>query len=156
MFCIDITTLQAWRTCWLRCNGHPWRNAGSNRDWLCCTKCIIVRWQSTYLIICNLLPGFLDTPNWHTTFLVHLWTASSYLSSTNGFWLEHVAITCGDCTISGCLQSTAWKTDIGHGCLLVLHNCALCWLLCSQLLALTLSTLAPALLIQTSFFTVWH
>jgi len=60
--------------------------------------------------------------------------------------LEHVAITCGDCTISGCLQSTAWKTDIGYGCLLVLHNRAVCWLLSSQLLALTSSTLASALL----------
>ena len=63
-------------------NGHPWRNAGTNRDWSCCTKCIIFRRQSTFLIIYNQEWGYLDTHrNWHTTFPAHLWTISNSLSS---------------------------------------------------------------------------
>jgi len=117
----------------LRCDGHPWRNAG--------------RRQSTSLITCNLLRGFLDThTNWHTTFPAHLRTTSSSLSSHERLLI----VTCGHHMwwLHHLWMPSEHGLEDRHRLWLFTSSTqlCLCWLLCSQLLASTLSTLAPELL----------
>jgi len=44
----------------------------------------------------------------------------SFFPRTASDW--NMLLSRGDCTISGCFQSTTWKTDIDYGSSLVLHN----------------------------------
>jgi len=33
VLCRYHNTSIVWQTCWIRYNGHPWRNAGNAKDW---------------------------------------------------------------------------------------------------------------------------